>query len=321
VHDDLRVSVTDRCNLRCTYCMPEEPVWFPHGEILSYEEILRLVRIGVRCGVRKLRLTGGEPLLRRDLSQLVRMLVDEPGVEELSLTTNGLLLGRQASGLVQAGLGRVNVSLDTLSPQRYRTLTGKDALERVLEGLETAVTAGLKPVKVNTVLTRGVNDDEVEALAGRAREWGWELRFIEFMPLENGRTWDMSRVVSGQEVRRRIEAQWPIDPDPRADPHAPASRFVYRDGRGAVGFINSVTEPFCADCSRLRLTSDGKFFVCLYDNRSVDLKTALRDGASDTRLQRMMVDAVLKKGRGGALEVAERKVRLPLERTMHQIGG
>jgi len=321
VHDDLRISITDRCNLRCTYCMPEEPTWFPHAEILSYEEILRIVRIGVRRGVQKVRLTGGEPLLRRNLPHLVRLLSSEPGVRELSLTTNGLLLGSLAPRLAEAGLRRVNVSLDTLRPELYKRLTGKDALKRALDGLEVAVTAGLTPVKVNAVLTRGVNDDEVEALAGRAREWGWELRFIEFMPLTNGKTWDPSRVVSGEEVRRRIEAQWSLVPDPQGDPHAPASRYVYRDGRGAVGFINSVTQPFCANCSRLRLTSDGKLFVCLYDNKGVELKTPMRSGASDSEIERLMLDGVRGKGRGGALDVAERREALPLQRTMHQIGG
>jgi cyclic pyranopterin phosphate synthase len=301
--------------------MPEEPVWFPHAEILSYEEILRLVRIAVRRGVRKLRLTGGEPLLRRDLPLLMQMLSSQPGVKDLSLTTNGLLLGALAARLVDTGLRRVNVSLDTLRPERYRELTGKNALDRALDGMDTAVAAGLTPVKVNAVLTRGVNDDEVEQLAGHAREHAWELRFIEFMPLENGQRWDPSKVVSGDEVRRRIHAVWPIEPDPRGDPHAPATRYVYRDGGGAVGFIDSVTRPFCGDCSRLRLTSDGKLRVCLYDQQEVDLKGPMRDGGTDEELERLMVAAVRKKGRGGALEVVERKVAIPLTRTMHQIGG
>jgi cyclic pyranopterin phosphate synthase len=271
--------------------------------------------------VRKLRLTGGEPLLRRDMPLLLRMLKEQPGVEDLSLTTNGLLLGTMASRLADAGLRRVNVSLDTLRPDRYRALTRKDQLGRVLDGLQRAVSAGLRPVKVNTVLMRGVNEDEVEPLAGHARDHGWEVRFIEFMPLENGRTWDRSQVVSGDEVRRRIHAQWPIEPDPQRDPRAPATRYVFRDGKGSVGFIDSVTQPFCANCSRLRLTSDGKLRVCLYDQRETDLKTPMRSGASDGELERMMVDAVSGKGRGGALDVLERRAGLPLERTMHQIGG
>ncbi len=321
VHDDLRISVTDRCNLRCTYCMPEEPVWFPHGEILSFEEIVRLVRVAVGRGVRKLRLTGGEPLIRRDLPLLVRMLAAEPGVEDLSLTTNGLLLDTMASQLADAGLTRVNVSLDTLLPERYRALTRRDVLQRVLVGLEVARRVGLAPVKVNTVLLRGVNDDEAETLVAHAREHGWELRFIEFMPLENGDTWELSKVVPGAELRKRIDSRWPIEPDPERDPHAPATRYVFRDGKGAVGFIDSMTRPFCSSCSRLRLTSDGKLRVCLYDDCELDLKTPLRAGATDADIERLMVDAVQGKGRGGALEILEQRAPIPLKRTMHQIGG
>lgn len=321
IHDDLRISVTDRCNLRCTYCMPEEPVWFPHEEILSYEEIVRLVRVAIRRGVRKLRLTGGEPLIRRDLPLLVRMLATEPGVEDLSLTTNGLLLDKLATRLAEAGLTRVNVSLDTLSAERYEKLTRRNVLQRVLVGLEAARDAGLAPIKVNTVLVRGVNDDEVETLVSHAREHEWELRFIEVMPLANGSTWEPSQVVSGEELRRRIDRRWPIEPEPRRDAHAPATRYRFRDGKGTVGFIDSVTRPFCASCSRLRLTSDGQLRVCLYDDREVDLKKALRAGATDAELERLMVEAVRGKGRGGALEILETQAAIPLQRTMHQIGG
>jgi cyclic pyranopterin phosphate synthase len=301
--------------------MPEDPVWFRHSEILSYEEIARLVRIAIGRGVRKVRLTGGEPLLRRDLTTLVRLLAAEPAIEDLSLTTNGLRLAAMARELATAGLGRVNVSLDTLRPERYRELTRRDVLERILAGLGASVAAGLGPVKVNTLLLRGVNDDEVEQFVGHAREHGWEVRFIEFMPLENGETWEPSRVVSGAEVRRRIHRQWPIEPDPRASPHDPATRYVFRDGKGTVGFIDSVTQPFCSTCSRLRLTSDGKFRVCLYDDREVDLKTPMRTGADDAELEGLMLKALASKGRGGALEVLEQQKAIPLERTMHQIGG
>jgi cyclic pyranopterin phosphate synthase len=301
--------------------MPAEPVWFPRQEILSYEEILRLVRIAVRRGVRKLRLTGGEPLVRRDLPVLVRMLAGCPGIEELSLTTNGLLLAEMARPLAEAGLRRVNVSLDTMVPERFRELTRRPALDRVLAGLDAARRAGLRPLKINTVLLRGVNDDEIEELVARARERDWEIRFIEYMPLGNDGSWDPSAVVPGEEVRRRIDARWPLVPDGVADPHAPATRYRFRDGRGAVGFIDSVTAPFCGDCSRLRLTSDGKFRVCLYDPNEVDLKTPLRAGADDRFLERLMVRAVLRKGPGGALEILSRRPSAPLTRTMHQIGG
>jgi cyclic pyranopterin phosphate synthase len=321
VHDDLRVSITDRCNLRCAYCMPVEPEWFPREEILRYEEILTLVQIAVAHGVRKVRITGGEPLVRRDVSTLVRQLADTPGIEDLSLTTNGVLLAEAAAPLARAGLRRVNVSLDTLSAERFRVLTRRDALDSVLAGLDAARAAGLVPLKINTVLLRGVNDDEVESLVGRGRDQGWEIRFIEYMPLENDGSWDRTRVVSGDELRQRIDRLWPIEPDPAADPRAPASRYRFKDGRGWVGFIDSVTRPFCGDCGRLRLTADGKLRVCLYDDRETDLKAPLRAGASTTEIGQLMEHAVRGKGRGGALEILERQVALPLVRTMHQIGG
>jgi cyclic pyranopterin phosphate synthase len=321
VHDDLRISVTDRCNLRCNYCMPEEPEWFPHAEILRFEETLRIVGVMTGLGVRRLRLTGGEPLVRRNLPQLVRMLAGVPGIEDLSLTTNAVLLEGIAATLAEAGLRRINVSLDTLRRERYAELTRRDVLDRVLRGIDAAIAADLTPVKVNTVLLRGVNDDEVEELVGHARSHGWELRFIEFMPLENGGSWNPSRVVSGEEVRRRVDRLWPIEPDPHGDPHAPATSYDFVDGSGSIAFIDSVTRPFCASCSRLRLTSDGKIYTCLYGRSTVDLKKAMREGVTDATLERMLLRAVEGKGRGGALEILERRAALPLERTMHQIGG
>lgn len=321
LHDDLRVSVTDRCNLRCAYCMPEEPEWFPRTEILSYEETARLVRIGVGLGVRTVRVTGGEPLVRRDVDRLVRMISSIEGVDDLSLTTNGVLLEDRAEALRDAGLRRVNVSLDTLEPDRFQAITGRDKLHRVLRGLEAAARVGLTPVKVNTVLLKGTNDDEAEALVALARDQGWEIRFIEFMPLENGGTWDMARVVTGPELRRRIGARWPIEPVPPEDPHAPASRWRFLDGAGHVGFIDSISAPFCGDCSRLRVTSDGKFRVCLYDPTETDLKGPLRRGESDDELAGRMVRAVAAKGRGGALEILENRRAPSSTRTMHQIGG
>jgi cyclic pyranopterin phosphate synthase len=321
VHDDLRVSITDRCNLRCSYCMPVDPLWFPRDEILRYEEIVQLVGVLRARGVRKVRITGGEPLVRRDVPRLVALLREVDGIEDLSLTTNGLRLAELAADLAAAGLRRVNVSLDTLDPARFLALTRRDALDRVLRGLAAAAAAGLAPLKVNAVVLRGVNDDEVETLVAHAREHNFEIRFIEFMPLENGKTWDLERVVGGDEIRRRIARRWPIEPDPGADPHAPAARYRFRDGRGAVGFIDSVTRPFCAGCSRLRLTADGKLRVCLYDDRETDLKGPLRSGASPAELDRLIERAVRGKGPGGALDILERRAALPLARTMHQIGG
>jgi cyclic pyranopterin phosphate synthase len=213
------------------------------------------------------------------------------------------------------------VSLDTLVPERFRSLTRRGGLDRVLAGLDRIRALGLEPVKINTVLLRGVNDDEIVSMVTTARERGWELRFIEFMPLENGGTWDLSRVVSGKDVKRTVEARWPLEPDPDADPNAPATRYLFADGRGAVGFINSVTEPFCEDCSRLRLTADGKLTTCLYATGETDLKTPLRTGSTPEAIERLIERAVLDKGRGGALEILERRATIPLTRTMHQIGG
>lgn len=321
IHDDLRVSVTDRCNLRCSYCMPEEPDWFPRSEILDYEEMHRLVQILVGLGVRRVRITGGEPLVRKDLPRLTRLLADIRGIEDVALTTNGVLLGDYAEDLARAGLIRVNVSLDTLDPERFVKMTGRSGLNRVLNGLKAAAAAGLHPLKLNTVLLRGINDDEAEGFVETAREEGWEVRFIEFMPLENGGTWQPGRVVTGEEVRARIHARWPLVPDPDADPSAPAARFAFRDGRGKIGFVNSVSAPFCGDCSRLRLTADGKFRVCLYDPAEIDLKTPLRGGATDRELEAMIRESVSGKGRGGALDLLERRDAPHPKRTMHQIGG
>jgi cyclic pyranopterin phosphate synthase len=317
VHDDLRVSVTDRCNLRCAYCMPEEPDWFPKSEILSFEEIERLVRVAAAGGVRKLRITGGEPLVRRELPRLIARLTAVPGIDDVSLTTNGVLLAPLARDLAAAGLRRINVSLDSLDPARFVELTGRDRLADVLRGLDAAAAAGLAPIKLNAVLLAGINDDEAVALAGFGRERGIEVRFIEMMPLGNDHAWSRERVITGDSVRRRISAVWPILPDPAADPHAPAARWRYADGSGSVGFIDSVTAPFCGTCGRIRLTSDGKLRVCLYDDREVDLKRLLRAGAPDAEI----AAAVRRKGRGGALDILESRRAIPLVRTMHQIGG
>lgn len=321
VHDDLRLSITDRCNLRCAYCMPVEPVWFTRDELLTYEELVRIIRVAASEGVRKVRVTGGEPLLRRDVATLIAAIAATPGIDDLSLTTNGVLLGEMAADLAAAGLLRINVSLDTLDRARFAAMTGRDRLPDVLAGLAAARRAGLAPIKINAVLLRGTNDDEALGLARFGRENGYEVRFIEFMPLENDHSWDPGRVVSGASLRTAIGNAWPILRDPAENPHAPASRFVYEDGAGAVGFIDSVTAPFCGACSRLRVTSDGAFRVCLYDDRETDLKGPLRSGADDDRIAALMREGVSRKGRGGALDILETHTAIPLSRTMHRIGG
>jgi cyclic pyranopterin phosphate synthase len=301
--------------------MPQEPVWFPHDAILSFEEITRIARLAIAEGVAKLRVTGGEPLVRRDVASLIGSLAALPGVKGLSLTTNGVLLEPLAGDLAGAGLRRVNVSLDTLDRDRFAKMTGRDRLPDVLRGLAAAATAGMAPIKINAVLLRGENEHEAVDLVRFGRDHGYEVRFIEFMPLENDHSWDPGRVVRGSEIRRAIAAVWPIVRDPAGDPHAPASRFVFEDGLGGVGFIDSVTAPFCSACSRIRLTSDGKFRVCLYDDQEADLRAALRGGESDERIVALMRDALARKGRGGALDILESKTAIPLARTMHQIGG
>jgi GTP 3',8-cyclase len=321
VHDDLRLSITDRCNLRCTYCMPVDPVWFDRASLLTYEEMTRVTRIAVGEGVRKVRVTGGEPLVRRDVTRLIAALAAIPGVGDLSLTTNGVLLRPIAAALAAAGLTRLNVSLDTLDRRRFEEITGRDRLRDVLSGLDAARDAGIAPIKINAVLLRGRNEEDALPLAAFGREEGCEVRFIECMPLANGEGWDPARVVTGASLRAAIGARWPIVRDPEEDPHAPASRFLYEDGAGAVGFIDSVTAPFCSACSRLRLTSDGKLRVCLYDDRETDLRAALRGGADDASIARLLHGALHHKGRGGALDILEAQEALPLARTMHQIGG
>ena len=301
--------------------MPVDPVWFPRDRVLTYEEIHRVVGVAAGLGVRKVRLTGGEPLVRRDLDSLVRMLSGIPRIEDISLTTNGVLLAERVESLVDAGLQRINVSLESLDPTRYERLTRRKLLHRVLEGLTAARAAGVEPIKVNAVLMRGVNDDEAESLVARARHEGWEIRFIEFMPLSNGDGWDLSRVVDGAELRRRIHARWPIEVEPGGDLHSPATRYRYADGRGRLGFIDSVTRPFCSTCSRLRLTSDGQLRVCLYGPEETDLRSALRSGDSDAEIEALIEQAVAGKGRGGALEILEQRAAPRLHRTMHQIGG
>jgi GTP 3',8-cyclase len=315
----VRVSVTDKCNFRCAYCMPAEGLeWLPKQEVLSFEEITRLVRVLARMGVREVRLTGGEPLVRRDLPELVRMLAVVPGVEDLSLTTNGVLLDRLAGPLVQAGLKRINVSLDSLSHVRFAELTRRDALDKVLRGLEEAERfPELRPIKVNCVALKGFTEEEVPALAELARRKPYVVRFIEFMPLDADETWREDRVLTGGEIRALIEEHWPLVEVPAA-PSSTSRRFRFADGAGEIGFVNPVSEPFCSACDRIRLTADGQLRTCLFSRREWDLKRVLRSGAPDEELERHIRFAVRHK---------ELKHRISdpgfvrASRSMSQIGG
>jgi cyclic pyranopterin phosphate synthase len=318
--ENLRISVTDRCDLRCFYCIPDEDIeWLPREGLLTLEELARVSRLAVESGIRKLRITGGEPLLRKNLPRLVELLASLPGLEDLAITTNGTQLTRLAEPLARAGLRRVNVSLDSLDPQTFHEMTRRDFHRRVMAGLDAAEAAGLLPIRINAVLVRGRNDHEVVDFAGLARERGFEVRFIEFMPLEHGNRWGKDVMVPGHEARERIENVFPLLPRPDRDPHAPSRDWVFADGApGLVGFIDSVTEPFCADCNRIRLTADGKLRTCLFSLREHDLRSVLRSGASDDEVVQRLHEAVDTKERKH--HITDGMFVKP-ERTMSAIGG
>ncbi len=280
--EDLRISVTDRCNFRCTYCMPlDEYEWLKVTRILSFEEIARLARIFSGLGVRKLRLTGGEPLVRKQLSSLVGQLAAIPGVDDLAMTTNASRLTELAEPLAQAGLQRLTVSLDTLRPDRFGAITQRGELGPVLEGINAARQAGLGPIKINVVVERDVNEDEVSELAAFGRERGFEVRFIEYMDVGNANQWRTDRLVPKAEILERVGSAFPFRASSAPRGSRTANRYEYLDGAGGFGVIASVTEPFCGDCSRARLTADGQLVTCLFSGSGFDLKPLLRGGASD----------------------------------------
>jgi cyclic pyranopterin phosphate synthase len=316
---DLRVSVTDRCNFRCQYCMPAEGLpWLDRSEILTFEEIDRLVALFVSMGVADVRLTGGEPLVRRDFPLLVEMLGQIDGLHDLSLTTNGYLLERMAGDLAAAGLRRINVSLDSLSRDRFFKMTRRDSLPQVLAGLEALERhPEVRPIKVNCVAMRDFTEDEVLPFAELARRKPYEVRFIEFMPLDADHAWSEDRVLTGAEVRALIDRVYPLEPLPR-DPHSTARVYRFADGRGEVGFVNPVSEPFCGDCNRVRLTAEGKLRTCLFSMHETDLREPLRAGAGDDELEQLIRDAVWRKELKH--HVSEAGFRQPA-RTMSRIGG
>jgi cyclic pyranopterin phosphate synthase len=318
VVDDLRLSVTDRCNFRCVYCMPAEGLrWLPRDEVLRYEEITRLARIFVETGTRTIRLTGGEPLVRRDLPRLVSMLAALHPDLDLSLTTNGFLLRRDARALADAGLRRVNVSLDSLRADRFERLARRDCLDVVLDGIAAAREAGLSPVKVNVVVMRGINDDEVGDFARMARETGTHVRFIEYMPLDADGTWGRDLVVAGDELLEAAEAVHTLRP--RGAGHDPATRWGFADGApGELGFINSVSAPFCERCNRVRITADGQLRTCLFSVDETDLRGPLRAGAADAELEQIIRAAVWVKEAGHRINEPD---FVRPARSMSQIGG
>ena len=283
VHDNLRISVTDRCNIRCFYCMPEDNVkYMPRDEILSFEEIERFARVAASLGVTKLRLTGGEPLVRKDLPVLIRKLAAIPGIQDLALTTNGVLLAQHAQELYSAGLRRLNVHLDTLDRERFLRITRRDDLDKVLEGLDVAQRLGFGPIKINAVAVKNLLEPDLVPLARFGRERGIEIRYIEFMPLDAQGLWARDSVLTAGEIIATLSREIaPLLEIPDRDPRAPATEYRFADGIGRVGFIASVSRPFCLNCNRLRLTSDGKLRYCLFAIEETDVKTLLRNGAPD----------------------------------------
>jgi GTP 3',8-cyclase len=316
---DVRISVTDRCNFRCQYCMPAEGLpWLERSALLSYEEIERIVRLLAAMGVHDVRLTGGEPLVRKELWRLVEALSAIEDVHDLSLTTNGYLLARQADDLVRAGLRRVNVSLDSLAPDRFFQLTRRDSLAQVLEGLEAAQQhPELRPIKVNVVALKDFTEDEVLRFAEFARQNPYEVRFIEFMPLDADRSWTREKVLPNADIVAMIDAVYPLEPVGR-ERHGTARRYRFADGNGEMGFISPVSEPFCGDCNRIRLTAEGELRTCLFSMNETDLRGPLRAGATDAELEEIVRDAVWRKE-------LKHHVNDPgfvqPERTMSRIGG
>ncbi|MCA9080083.1 MAG: GTP 3',8-cyclase MoaA [Planctomycetaceae bacterium] len=320
VHNNLRISVTDRCNIRCFYCMPADKVQFlPRKDLLTFEEISRFVAVMAPFGVNKLRLTGGEPLVRNDLPTLVAMLVAIPGIEDISLTTNGILLAEQAQALYDAGLRRLNVSLDALDPQKFHEITRREGYEQVLAGIEAARNVGFDPIKINAVSIRGMTESEIVPFGHFARESGCEVRFIEYMPLDADNRWERDKVLFASEIidvlRREIG---PLNPMGTQSPHAPATDYEFADGRGKIGVIPSVSQPFCDQCNRFRLTADGKLRNCLFSLDETDIKQLLRSDAGDSVIEQTVRDSLAQKWVGHQINSAD---FVQPGRPMHSIGG
>ena len=318
IADDLRISVTDRCNFRCTYCMPEEGLaWLPKRELLTFEELTRLLAVFVRLGVRSLKVTGGEPLVRADLPVLIRMFREVGPELDISLTTNGVLLQRLAAPLAEAGVDRATVSCDSLLRHRFAEMTRRDALDAVLAGMRAAETAGMTPIKVNCVVIGGTNDAELVPFAAWARETGYEVRFIEYMPLDAQHAWERAKVVPARRILEEIGAVYPLEPEGHAS--EPATTFRFADGApGRIGVIASVSEPFCDTCNRLRLTAEGMFRACLFALDETDLRGPLRAGATDTELERLIREGLWAKWSGHRINHPD---FVQPARSMSMIGG
>jgi len=324
VHDNLRISVTDRCNIRCFYCMPETDVKFePRENLLTFEEIERFVKVAVTLGIRKLRITGGEPLVRKDLSKLIGKLAAIPGIEDIAMTTNGVLLADQAEALYDAGLRRLNVHLDTLDRDRFKQITRRDDLPKVLNGIEVAQRIGFGPIKINAVAVKNLVEPDIVPLARFGRERDIEIRYIEFMPLDSQGLWDRGRVLLTDQMLEMLARDiGPLEEIPDRDVRAPATEYRFRDGIGRVGFIASVSRPFCLNCNRVRLTSDGKLRYCLFAIEETDVRELLRGGASDQATDEAIAAAIRSNVAGKWLghEINSQKF-VPPPRPMYSIGG
>ncbi len=320
VHDNLRLSVTDRCNIRCFYCMPESGVeYVEHAEILRYEEIERFARIAASMGVNKLRVTGGEPLVRKHLHVLIAKLLEIPGIRDIALTTNGVLLAQQAKDLYDAGLRRLNIHLDTLDRERFQQITRRDEFDRVLEGIHEARRLGFGPIKINAVAVKNLLEPDIVPLARFGREHDIEVRYIEFMPLDAQHLWDKSKVLLADEIVETLTREiGPMDAVPDPDPRAPALEYRFRDGVGKVGFIASVSRPFCLNCNRLRLTADGHLRYCLFAIEETNVKRQLRGGATDEEIAQTIRETVRAKWLGHEINQAR---FVPPPRPMYAIGG
>jgi cyclic pyranopterin phosphate synthase len=319
-HNNLRISVTDRCNLRCFYCMPEhDPEFMPRAELLTFEEIERVVRIGTTLGIDRVRLTGGEPLVRRELHKLVTAVVNVPGIRDVGLTTNGIFLVDQAKQLRDAGLTRLNVSLDALDATTFQKMTRRDSIEQVLAGIEAAKAAGFEPIKINAVSVRGLTEAQIVPFGELARRGDVEIRFIEFMPLDAENQWERDKVLFAHEIIAELESAFgPLDPLPGNDHRAPAAKYRFRDGKGTIGLIASVSQPFCGSCNRFRLTADGKLRNCLFSLEESDVRGLLRQGGTDSEIAAVMQSCIAAKREGHEINTSR---FIQPERPMHSIGG
>lgn len=332
LHNNLRISVTDRCNIRCFYCMPAEDVQFmDKSELLTFEEIERFVRVAVPLGIDKLRLTGGEPLVRRELHTLVAKLAAIPGIKDVGLTTNGIFLAEQAADLYAAGLRRINVSLDALTPEKFKQFTRRDGFEKVIEGIQAAQRVGFDPVKINAVSVRGMTEDEVVPFGHFARETGVEVRFIEYMPLDADNAWERGKVLFAHEIIEKLSAEiMPLVPTVLHDRTAheqpahggghggPASDFVFEDGVGRIGFIASISQPFCMSCNRIRITADGKLRNCLFSLDETDVRSLVRGDGTDDQIASAIRSSVAAKKEGHEINTAR---FIQPARPMYSIGG